>query len=128
MNHSFKDLKAWQKAMDLADLVYDVTDRFPRHELYGLTNQMRRAAVSIPSNVAEGKGRSTDRDFVFFLHHSRGSLHELETQLLLARRRNYVHEKDFSAVSEAIQELGRILNGLISALEPSQAASASSRS
>jgi len=78
---------------------------------------MRRATVSIASNIAEGKGRSTDRDFVFFLHHSRGSLHELETQLLIALRRKYVNEAGFKPVNDLIQEIGRMLNGLITALE-----------
>jgi four helix bundle protein len=119
VNNSFKDLKVWQKAMDLAELVYQTTEVFPKHEIYGLTSQMRRAAVSVPSNIAEGKGRSTDRDFVFFLHHSRGSLHELETQLLIARRCKYVNEKMFEAVVDLLQEVGRMLNGLISALEAS---------
>jgi len=127
LNNSFKDLKAWQKAMDLAEDIYNLTDLFPKHEIYGLTSQMRRAAVSVPSNIAEGKGRSTDRDFVFFLHHSRGSLHELETQLLLSRRRGYVEERAFGQVSNSIQELGRILNGLIAALERHSAATAGSR-
>lgn len=117
MNSSFKDLKVWQKAMDLAEEVYGLTEVFPKHEIYGLTNQMRRAAVSVPSNIAEGRGRSTDRDFVYFLHHSRGSLHELETQLLIARRRNYMSEAAFHPLNELIQEIGRMLNGLITALE-----------
>lgn len=67
MAGTFKDLKAWQKAVELADEVYEVTTGFPKHEVYGLSNQMRRAAVSVPSNIAEGKGRSTDRDFTYFL-------------------------------------------------------------
>jgi len=114
---SFKDLKAWQKAMDLTEAVYVLTENFPKNEIYGLTIQMRRAAVSIASNIAEDKGRSTDRDFVFFLHHSRGSLHELETQLLIALRRKYVSEVGFKPVNDLIQEIGRMLNGLITALE-----------
>jgi four helix bundle protein len=124
MNHSFKDLMAWQKAMGVADAIYRLTQTFPKHELYGLSIQMRRAAVSVPSNIAEGKGRSTDRDFVHFLHQSRGSLHELETQLLIASRLGYVDAGSLERTSSELHELGRILNGLITAIEQKAAARA----
>jgi len=74
MSGTFQDLKVWQKAMELVYRIYEATQVFPKHELYGLTNQVRRAAVSIASNIAEGKGRSTGKDLGLFLHHARGSL------------------------------------------------------
>jgi four helix bundle protein len=86
---SYRDLRVWQNAMDLVVSVYHETQDFPREELYGLTSQMRRAAVSIPSNVAEGKGRSTDRDRALFFCHARGSQLELETQILISQRLAY---------------------------------------
>lgn len=82
----YSDLIVWQKAMDLVVHVYEVTESFPQREVFGLTNQVRRAAVSIPSNIAEGQGRGTTKDFLHFLAIARGSLQEVETQLLLAYR------------------------------------------
>lgn len=90
MAQHYKDLIAWKKAMDLADLVYDFTEDFPKREIYSLTDQMRRAAVSIPSNIAEGQARHSNREFLHFLRNSRGSLAELETQILIAQRRRYL--------------------------------------
>jgi four helix bundle protein len=84
MSSSFKDLRVWQEAMKLVYEVYRVTVGFPKHEVYGLTQQMRRAAVSVPSNIAEGKGHRSDREFTRFLFHARGSLLELQTQILIA--------------------------------------------
>jgi len=112
----YKDLKAWRKSVELVLEVYRATQRFPKCELYGLTSQMRRAAVSIPSNIAEGKGRSTDREFALFLCHARGSLLELETQWLVAEQLGYLAEKDAKRIEELTVETGRILNGLIKAL------------
>src|ERR1017187_5319400 len=85
-NSSFQDLRIWQESMDLAVEIYRATSDFPKHETYGLVSQMRRAAVSVPSNIAEGKGHRSDPEFVRFLFHARGSLLELETQILIARR------------------------------------------
>src|SRR5947207_12284723 len=85
MSESYRDLIAWQKAMALATRVYEVTDSFPRREMYGLTRQVRDASVSVPSNIAEGKGRQTKKDYVQFLFRARGSLHETETQLEIGR-------------------------------------------
>jgi len=84
---SFRDLIAWQKAMALVTRVYEVTDSFPRREMYGLTRQVRDAAVSVPSNIAEGKGRQTKKDYLQFLYRARGSLLETETQLEVSRNR-----------------------------------------
>jgi len=90
MSASYRDLRVWQSAMDSVVSVYHETQGFPKDEVYGLTSQMRRAAVSIPSNIAEGKGRSTDRDRARFFCHARGSLLELETQILIAQRLRYL--------------------------------------
>jgi four helix bundle protein len=114
---SYKDLKAWQKAMELVLEVYRITQDFPRHELYGLTSQLRRAAVSVPSNIAEGKGRYSDREFIQFLRHARGSLLEIETQVLIAEELKYVHHKQTSRVLDLTAETGKIVNSLISAFK-----------
>jgi len=121
MGYSYRDLKAWQKAIDLVLHIYEITKSFPREEMYGLTSQMRRAAVSIASNIAEGKGRSTDRDFVFFLHHSRGSVLELETQLIISAKLGFITAKQLLESEKRTQEEGRILNGLIQSLDSGKA-------
>jgi four helix bundle protein len=113
MSGNYRELKVWQKSLDLTLDVYRSTGNFPKHELHGLADQMRRAAVSIASNIAEGKGRSTDRDFAHFLCHARGSLHELETQALIAKRLGYLQEDESSAMEELLAETGKTLNGLI---------------
>jgi four helix bundle protein len=112
----YRDLIAWQKAMDLVILVYQSTEGFPQREIFGLTNQMRRAAVSIPSNIAEGQGRSSRKDFLHFLAVARGSLQELETQCILANRLNFLDEETRCRLDETTSEVGRILSGLISSL------------
>jgi four helix bundle protein len=114
MSGTYLDLKVWQRAMDLVYLTYGLTQAFPKHELYGLTNQMRRAAVSVPSNIAEGKGRSTDKDMSLFLCHARGSLFELNTQLLIAQHLDYMRPEEAEAARKLVAEVGRLLNGLIS--------------
>ena len=113
MGESYRDLRVWQRAMELVFGVYDVTRSFPKDELYGLVSQMRRAAVSVPSNIAEGKGRLTDRDRAHFYSQARGSLLELETQILIAQRLEYVFEARAKSLIETAAELGRMLNGLI---------------
>jgi four helix bundle protein len=99
--------------MDLALEIYRATCEFPKRELYGLVSQMRRAAVSIPSNIAEGKGRHSDPDFVRFLLHARGSLLELQTQVLIARRLQYLSEQQASKLCGRSEIVGRDLNALI---------------
>jgi len=94
----YKDLIAWQKGMELVTTVYDATDGFPSHEQFGLVSQLRRAAVSVPSNIAEGKAHYSNRDFVRFLRHARGSLAEIETQVLIAQQRRYLSEASFRQV------------------------------
>lgn len=95
---SYKDLIVWQKAMDLVELVYHLTKLFPKDEQYGLSNQLRRAAVSIPSNIAEGQARNSTAEFRNFLSIARGSLAELETQLLIAERLNYIEQKKLAGL------------------------------
>jgi four helix bundle protein len=113
MTSTFRDLRVWQDAMSFAEAIYKTTSELPKDELYGLVSQMRRAAVSVPSNIAEGKGRHSDPDFVRFLLHSRGSLLELQTQVLLARRLQYISEQRASQLCESIEDVGRSLNALI---------------
>jgi len=95
MIKSYKDLIVWQKGMDLAVNVYQLSDCFPHHELYSLTNQIRRAAVSVPSNIAEGKGRNSKSEYLHFLSIAKGSLLELETQLILSNHLGYAENKEF---------------------------------
>lgn len=114
--NGYKDLIAWQKGMDLVATIYDATQSFPSHEQFGLTSQLRRAAVSVPSNIAEGKAHYSNRDFVRFLRHARGSLAEIETQVLIAQQRKYLNTETATNLSQKIAELGRILSGLINSL------------
>src|SRR4030088_2009745 len=109
MSASYQDLRVWQNAMDLVVSVYHETRGFPREELYGLTSQMRRAAVLIPSNIAEGKGRSTDRDRALFFCHARGSLLELETQILIGQRLAYLLPPRAEALLKIQQNWGGCL-------------------
>jgi len=117
MAQHYKDLIVWQKAMDLVSALYDVTEAFPKRETYSLTDQMRRAAVSVPSNIAEGQAHYSNREFRHFLRHSRGSLAELETQVLIAQRRNYLSESQAVELMKRADEVGRILSGLITSLK-----------
>lgn len=107
---SYKDLIVWQKAMDLVVLIYKVTNNFPQSEIYGLVSQMRRSAVSIPSNIAEGKVRGTKKDYRNFLLISFGSGSELETQLEISRRLNYIDEMNFIEINNILTEVMKILN------------------
>ena len=111
----YTDLEVWQKAMDLTEEVYKLTRTFPKEEIYGLTSQIRRAAVSIPSNIAEGASRAGSREFLQFLHIARGSSSELETQLILAERIGF-----FSNSQEMFSKLTsvkQLINGLIRSLK-----------
>lgn len=107
-----RDLAAWQKAMDLAKKIYVLTNAFPKHEVYGLTGQLRRAAVSIPSNLAERAARNGQREFGYFISTARGSLAEVETQVELAVFLNYIPQEAAKTVMVSISDLGRILIGL----------------
>jgi four helix bundle protein len=109
---AFRDLIVWQKAMDLTVEVYRLTERFPKSEVYGLTSQLRRCSVSIASNIAEGSGRGTRKDFASFAGIARGSNYELETQLLLAQRLGYVAEVDSEAARSLSTDVGKMLRDL----------------
>lgn len=111
--HRYKDLKVWQKAMDLVVIVYTIVSKFPPNEQYGLSSQMKRAAVSIVSNIAEGSKRQTKKDFKYFLSMSFGSGAELETQLEIARRLLIVDEGDFVKMDTLLQEVMRMLSTFI---------------
>ena len=108
--------------MELVKAIYDVTEGFPSNEQFGLTSQLRRAAVSVPSNIAEGKAHYSNRDFVRFLRHARGSLAEIETQILIAEQRQYLSAETAARLSQKLDELGRILSGLINSLNKAERA------
>jgi four helix bundle protein len=113
----FRDLLVWQKSMQLAEKVYQHTDTLPKSETFGLTGQMRRAAVSVPSNIAEGHGRLTDGSMRVFLAQARGSLYELETQIELACRLKYLPADSEKELLESCREVGKMLNGLLAVLD-----------
>jgi four helix bundle protein len=112
---SHKDLDVWKKSMDIVTEIYRATKDFPREEVYGLTNQMRRCVVSIPSNIAEGAGRNSKKEFIQFLYVALGSASELETQLLIAR--NLAYLKDVGQFLDQIDSIRKMLNGLINHLK-----------
>ena len=119
MADHYRDLIAWRKATELALFIYRSTKIFPKDETYGLTSQMQRAAVSVASNIAEGKGCYSKREFVQFLYRARGSLTELETQLFIARELEYLDEITAKKIENLTIELGRILSGLITSVAAS---------
>jgi four helix bundle protein len=116
MGHSYRDLVVWQRAKALSVETYMVTEAFPKTEIYGLTSQMRRAAVSVVSNIAEGQGRQTKGEFLQFLGNARGSLFELETQFEIALELRYISDSDHKKTSEKIAEVRRPLLGLMDSL------------
>jgi four helix bundle protein len=109
MSASFKDLCVWQESMKFAFEIYRVTATFPKHELYGLSQQLRRAAVSVPSNIAEGKGHRSDREFGHFLPHARGSLLEVQTQVMIAQELQYLKSEDAKRLLASADVIGRSL-------------------
>jgi four helix bundle protein len=109
----YNKLEVWIEARKLVNLLYDSSKLFPKEELFGLTNQMRRAVISIPSNIAEGCGRQTSKDTLRFLHISRGSLYELETQYYLALDQKYIDINSFNVAFEQIQICKKLINGFI---------------
>lgn len=115
MAQSYRQLVAWQKAMEFVREIYRVTRTFPGDEIYGLTSQLRRAAVSVPSNIAEGQARYSPREFYRFLQVARGSVAEIETQLEIALSLDYLTSASARSLLSKTAELGRILNGLIAA-------------
>lgn len=121
MLRTFRDLIAWQKGFALARHVYQLTSRFPRDERFGLTAQIRRAAVSVPSNIAEGYARGTRPDYIRFLWMANGSLAELQTRLLLAAELGFARTNDLAPVASLVEEEGRILPALIESLQEKSA-------
>jgi four helix bundle protein len=112
----FRQYEVWKKAVDIAEIVYNLCDGFPKHELFALGNQLRRAAVSISSNIAEGSSRTSTAEFARYLEISIGSAFEVETQLLIAKRRNYISEAIYKTTVLELQSLERQLNSFISKL------------
>ncbi|NES46262.1 four helix bundle protein, partial [Moorena sp. SIO2C4] len=114
---SYRDLKVWNRAMDLVVLCYQLTSKLPKTEIYGLSSQIQRAAVSIPANIAEGKGRLHLGDYIHHLSIANGSLKELETHLLITGRLSYLKNSELQPVLELSDEIGRMLNILIEKLK-----------
>lgn len=109
---SYRDLLVWQKSMALTKAIYKITAKFPSEEKFGLISQMRRAAVSVPSNIAEGQARHTTGEFILFISHAEGSLAELDTQLILAAELGFLTSGETKPCADSIEELRRMLNGL----------------
>jgi four helix bundle protein len=112
MIKDFKDLIVWQKAMELVAEVYVLVKKLPKEELFALSDQIRRSAISIPGNIAEGQGRNSTKEFIHFLAIAKGSKAELETQLLLCVKINYLNNSDIETAINLIQEVGKMLNAL----------------
>ena len=114
---SYQDLIVWQKAMDLVEMVYQATKGFPKGELYGLTNQVRRAAVSIPSNIAEGQARQSTAEFKNFLSIAQGSRAEVETQIMIAQRLHYISQQQTDQILALSEEIKRMMYSLTAKLK-----------
>lgn len=113
---SYRDLIVWKKGIDLCEIIYQYTENFPKSELYGLTSQIRRCAVSIPSNIAEGQRRSSKKEFIQFLRIAYASGAELETQLLIAKRLSFINTKDFDECNQLLEEIMKMINKLMRTL------------
>lgn len=114
---TYKDLTVWQKSIDLCEKIYKITEAFPKSEQFGISNQIRRNAVSVPSNIAEGYRRGHRAEYVQFLRVSYGSAAELETQLIIARNIGYMGSKDYEILNDLLLEILKMLNKLISTLK-----------
>ena len=115
--HQYKRLAVWQKSMELVEASYELTKCFPDQEKFGLTSQIRRSVVSVPSNIAEGAGRNTRKDFARFLSISAGSLFELETQVLISKRIGFADDRSVGAILNKISEIHRMLLGLMNSMK-----------
>lgn len=115
--HNFKELKVWQNARTLVKEIYVNTNNFPTEERYGLISQMRRSAVSIPSNIAEGSGRRTDKDFVYFLNVSLGSAYELQTLLFLSQDLELLNTERAESLNSSLEEIQKMIYGLIKTIK-----------
>jgi len=118
--HTYKDLIVWQKAMDLAVEIYEITEKYPKEEIYGLTSQMRRSSVSIPSNIAEGRYRGTKKDYANFLRIAYSSGAELETQIHLSKRLPKTKTLNYTKADSLISEVMRMLNSMIRNMTPNK--------
>ncbi len=114
---SYRDLTAWQRAVQLSLAVYGATKSFPENERFGLVSQLRRASVSVPSNIAEGYGRGSRQDYIRFLRAARGSLYEIETQVLISKELGFIKDDDHTRVVALAEECSRMLGGLVRSLE-----------
>ena len=117
MVQSYRDLDVWKKAMHMVKNIYIISSHFPKDELYGLTSQMRRCAVSIPSNIAEGHNRDSLRDYLRFISIARGSAAELETQLLISLDLKFINDKNYTNIDAQLDEISRMLRGLQKSLK-----------
>lgn len=114
---NFKELLVWQRSIDFVTEIYRTTEAFPKDEIYGLISQIRRAAVSIPSNIAEGNSRRSKPDYLQFLKIARGSCAEIETQLIISKNLGFLNEDDYLKLNQQIIEISKMLNGLINSLQ-----------
>jgi len=114
--HNYKELKVWQKAVEVADLIYDMTDPFPKEEKFGLTNQIRKSAVSISSNIGEGAGRLNDKEFIQFLGMAYGSSCELDTQMTISKNRGFINEEQYNKFNTQLLEIQKMIFRLIDIL------------
>lgn len=112
----YKDLQIWQKGIEIVDKIYNITDSFPKSELYGLTSQMKKASISIPSNIAEGFARNHYKEYKQFLSIALGSCAELDTQLIIANRRGYIKNNDLEVLADQINHESRMISSLINKL------------
>ena len=117
LNKPHKKLNVWQKSIILIQKIYELTRSFPKIEIYGLTNQMRRAAISIPANISEGAARQTKKEFIQFLHVAQGSLSELDTHLEISQKLGYLKENSVQEISLLMNDIDKMLTGLIKSLK-----------
>ena len=120
MIESYRDLIVWQKSIELVKMIYKLTRKLPKEEMYGISDQLRRCVVSIPSNIAEGAGRYNTKEYIHFLRIARGSKNELETQLIICEQIEYLNKDDIAAPLQLSEEIGRMLNSLLTKLSDSQ--------
>jgi four helix bundle protein len=114
---SHKELKVWQKGIELVKMIYSATDSFPKAELFGLTSQIRRSAVSIPSNIAEGAGRNSDKELIHFLYITLGSASELETQIIIAKELSFLEKDKSNEIQERILEIIKMTSSLVKSIK-----------
>lgn len=111
--HQYKELKVWQKSISIADYIYEITKNFPNEEKFGLVSQMRRACISMSSNIAEGAGKSSSKDFIRFLEIANGSSYELDTQALISKNQQYITEEQFQNITKDLEEFQKMLYAFI---------------